>query len=74
VGILDRFKKQPAPAPKPRQAAGYGSNPYDTYTWELHTDLENGDRELKRAHLVDKPKPDGESFNPYDTGKFSGGW
>ena len=74
MGILDRFKKQPAPAAKPRQAAGYGTNPYDTYTWELHTDLEDGERQLKRAHLVDKPKPDGESFNPYDTGKFSGGW
>ncbi|MCL4792381.1 MAG: hypothetical protein KJ040_10065 [Gammaproteobacteria bacterium] len=54
--------------------AGYGANPYDTYTWELHTDQENGERQLKRAHVIDKPKPDGETFNPYDTGKFSGGW
>jgi hypothetical protein len=54
--------------------SGYGANPYDTYTWELHTDLEDGERQLKRAHLIDKPKPDGETFNPYDTGKFSGGW
>lgn len=53
--------------------SGYGNNPYDTYTWELHTDPE-GERELKRAHVIDRPKPEGESFNPYDTGKFSGGW
>lgn len=51
----------------------YGANPYDTYTWELQTDPD-GERELKRAHVIDKPRPDGESFNPYDTGKFSGGW
>ena len=74
MGILDKFKKKPVPVAKPRQSAGYGTNPYDTYTWELHTELEDGERQLKRAHLVDKPKPDGESFNPYDTGKFSGGW
>jgi hypothetical protein len=55
-------------------ASDYGANPYDTYTWELHTDLEDGERQLKRAHRIDRPKPDGESFNPYDTGKFSGGW
>ena len=54
-------------------ASGYGANPYDTYTWELHTDPE-GERELKRAHVIDRPKQDGEAFNPYDTGKFSGGW
>ncbi len=64
-----------APRLKGEPAAGYGANPYDTYTWELHTDPE-GERELKRAHLIDKreAKGDGESFNPYDTGKFSGGW
>ena len=69
------------PAANPRQpgtpqaapASGYGANPYDTYTWELHTDPE-GERELKRAHVIDRPKQDGETFNPYDTGKFSGGW
>jgi hypothetical protein len=54
-------------------ASAYGANPYDTYTWELQTDPD-GERELKRAHVIDKPKPDGETFNPYDTGKFSGGW
>lgn len=54
-------------------APGYGANPYDTYTWELQTDPD-GERQLKRAHVIDKPKPDGETFNPYDTGKFSGGW
>jgi len=53
--------------------SAYGANPYDTYTWELQTDPD-GERELKRAHVIDKPKPDGETFNPYDTGKFSGGW
>jgi hypothetical protein len=53
--------------------SGYGANPYDTYTWQLHTDP-NGERELKRAHQIDRPREDGESFNPYDTGKFSGGW
>jgi hypothetical protein len=59
---------------KSEPTAGYGANPYDTYTWELHTEPD-GERELKRAHLIDKrPKQDGESFNPYDTGKFSGGW
>ena len=52
---------------------GYGANPYDTYTWELHTEP-GGERELKRAHLIDRPKQDGETFNPYDTGKFNGGW
>lgn len=57
----------------PEPLSGYGSNPYDTYTWELHADPD-GERELKRAHVIDKPKQEGESFNPYDTGKFSGGW
>ncbi len=60
--------------PKAEAGAGYGANPYDTYTWELHTEPD-GERQLKRAHLVDsRPKQDGETFNPYDTGKFSGGW
>jgi hypothetical protein len=60
--------------PKGEPGTGYGANPYDTYTWELHTDPD-GERELKRAHVVDRPKnKDGETFNPYDTGKFSGGW
>ena len=63
-----------APRVKAEPTAGYGANPYDTYTWELHTEPD-GERELKRAHLIDKRvKEDGESFNPYDTGKFSGGW
>lgn len=88
---FDRFRKGKAgnvatparPATHPRGTAkprageplsGYGANPYDTYTWELHTDPE-GERELKRAHVIDRPKQqDGETFNPYDTGKFSGGW
>lgn len=72
--------RPPAPARgtvKPRAGeplSGYGNNPYDTYTWELHTDPD-GERELKRAHVIDRPKQqDGETFNPYDTGKFSGGW
>jgi hypothetical protein len=60
--------------PKGEPASGYGANPYDTYTWELHTEPD-GERQLKRAHLIDnRPAQDGESFNPYDTGKFSGGW
>lgn len=63
-----------APRPKAEPGTGYGANPYDTYTWELQTEPD-GERELKRAHLIDKrPKQDGETFNPYDTGKFSGGW
>jgi hypothetical protein len=63
-----------APKVKTEPTTGYGANPYDTYTWELHTEPD-GERELKRAHLIDKrAKEDGESFNPYDTGKFSGGW
>lgn len=88
---FDRFRKAGAPnapapvrpaapprgAPKPRPGeplSGYGTNPYDTYTWELHTEPD-GERELKRAHVIDRPKQqDGETFNPYDTGKFSGGW
>jgi hypothetical protein len=88
---FDRFRKGKAanavaparPAAVPRGAqrsrageplSGYGSNPYDTYTWELHTDPD-GERELKRAHVIDRPKQqDGDTFNPYDTGKFSGGW
>ncbi|MCP5140320.1 MAG: hypothetical protein H6979_10720 [Chromatiales bacterium] len=89
MGILDIFKKKPTVASARHAAypgergrsrrdtdqggAGYGANPYDTYTWELQTDPD-GERELKRAHVIDKPRPDGESFNPYDTGKFSGGW
>jgi hypothetical protein len=65
--------KQPV-RPKGEPGAGYGANPYDTYTWELQTD-DDGERQLKRAHVVDRPKKkDGETFNPYDTGKFSGGW
>jgi len=66
---------EPATArPKGEPGAGYGANPYDTYTWELHTEPD-GERQLKRAHLIDsRPKQDGETFNPYDTGKFSGGW
>ena len=60
--------------PKSDPGSGYGANPYDTYTWELHTEPD-GERQLKRAHLIDsRPKQDSESFNPYDTGKFSGGW
>ena len=60
--------------PKSEPGGAYGANPYDTYTWELHTEPD-GERQLKRAHLVDnRPKQDGETFNPYDTGKFSGGW
>ena len=64
-----------APArPKAEPGSGYGANPYDTYTWELHTEPD-GERQLKRAHLIDsRPKQDAEAFNPYDTGKFSGGW
>lgn len=59
---------------KAEPTSGYGANPYDTYTWELHTEPD-GERQLKRAHLIDsRPKQDSESFNPYDTGKFSGGW
>ena len=65
--------KQPV-RPKSGPGTGYGANPYDTYTWELQTD-DDGERQLKRAHLVDRKKDkDGETFNPYDTGKFSGGW
>jgi hypothetical protein len=69
-----RAPRSAVPRVKAEPTAGYGANPYDTYTWELQTDPE-GERELKRAHLIDKRvKNDGESFNPYDTGKFSGGW
>lgn len=69
-----RTAQQPANRQRGDQGtAGYGANPYDTYTWELQTDPD-GERQLKRAHVIDKPKPDGETFNPYDTGKFSGGW
>ncbi len=65
--------KQPV-KPKGEPGTSYGANPYDTYTWELQTD-NDGERQLKRAHVVDRPKDkDGETFNPYDTGKFSGGW
>ena len=60
--------------PTAEPGSGYGANPYDTYTWELHTEPD-GERQLKRAHLIDnRPKQDSESFNPYDSGKFSGGW
>ena len=62
------------PRPKAEPGTAYGANPYDTYTWELQTEPD-GERQLKRAHLIDsRPKQDGETFNPYDTGKFSGGW
>jgi len=67
--------RSPLATPKASPDAGYGANPYDTYTWELHTDpATDNERQLKRAHVIDRPKPDGETFNPYDTGKFSGGW
>ncbi len=63
-----------SPRPKAEPGTGYGENPYDSYTWELQTEPD-GERQLKRAHLIDsRPKQDGETFNPYDTGKFSGGW
>lgn len=72
--VAPRPAAKAAPKAKAEPTAGYGANPYDTYTWELHTEPD-GERELKRAHLIDKrAEKDGESFNPYDTGKFSGGW
>lgn len=75
--------KAPAPGPAPRGApqgrssqqalSGYGSNPYDTYTWELHTDPD-GDRSLKRTTDFNKKPEGGDPTNPYDTGTFRGGW
>ncbi len=85
MGWLNKFKKtssnevagaaRSVRSERESNPPAYGTNPYDTYTWELHTDPETDhERRLKRAHVIDKPKPDGETFNPYDTGKFSGGW
>jgi hypothetical protein len=52
--------------------SGYGNNPYDTYTWELHTQS-NGDRTLEKTTDIDRKRPqDGDPFNPYDTGRFRG--
>lgn len=56
--------------------SGYGSNPYDTYTWELHAG-EGEERRLKRTTDVTR-RPDDEDvtdkFNPYNSGQFKGGW
>lgn len=55
--------------------SGYGSNPYDTYTWELHTDG-NEERRLKRTSDVSRRQDDDvtDKFNPYNSGQFKGGW
>lgn len=53
--------------------SGYGSNPYDTYTWELHTDADE-ERRLKRTTDVNRKSSTGDPNNPYDTGSFKGGW
>jgi hypothetical protein len=53
--------------------SGYGNNPYDTYTWDLHQ-APDEERELKRSNDNRRdPKP-GDKTNPYDTGAFRGGW
>jgi hypothetical protein len=53
--------------------SGYGSNPYDTYTWELHTEGDD-ERRLKRTTDVNRRRSSGDPNNPYDTGRFTGGW
>lgn len=71
-----RFFRQ---APKERVPSPYGDNPYDSYTWELHR-APNGQVSLERTQGfdrtegLDRNKPDGESFNPYESKYFSGGW
>ena len=56
-----------------RALSGYGSNPYDTYTWELHNGSD-GERQLKRAADISRSVETGDPTNPYDTGTFKGGW
>lgn len=57
-----------------RALSGYGNNPYDTYTWELHTrEAGDGEREPTRENAVRKNQTGGgDPTNPYDTGSFRG--
>src|SRR5690606_31280860 len=59
----------------PQQAASdSGSNPYDTYTWELQTG-DDTERKLKRTADISRPKTKkGDKSNPYDTGSFNSPW
>jgi hypothetical protein len=67
----------PAPTKGPRSSqqalSGYGNNPYDTYTWELH-EAPDAERALKRTNDVGRKPKSGDKTNPYDTGAFRGGW
>jgi hypothetical protein len=67
----------PTPTKGPRSSqqalSGYGNNPYDTYTWELH-DAPDAERALKRTNDVGRKPKSGDKSNPYDTGAFRGGW
>ena len=67
-----------APAARPTRSSqqalsGYGNNPYDTYTWELHQ-APDGERALKHTNNVGREPQQGDKTNPYDTGAFRGGW
>jgi hypothetical protein len=53
--------------------SGYGNNPYDTYTWDLHAEPDQ-DRDLKRPGDASKRREGGDPSNPYDTSTFRGGW
>ncbi len=82
AGALRRALTGPRPhrAAKPptrsaqRALSGYGNNPYDTYTWELHTrEAGDGEREPTRESTARKRgAPGGDPTNPYDTGSFRG--
>lgn len=71
----DPAHRPSAPPSRSSQEAlsGYGNDPYDTYTWELHTS-DDGDRKLKRAPDIAKPPAEGDKTNPYDTGTFRSPW
>ncbi len=75
TGTPARPRKGDKPGDRQQPLSGYGNNPYDTYTWELHPDP-NSDRALKRAHRIDRKtdEVEKEKSNPYDTGRFTGGW
>lgn len=58
----------------PQAPSGSGSNPYDTYTWELQTE-DDTERKLKRTADISRPKTKkGDKNNPYDTGSFNSPW
>lgn len=74
VASRGRRAVQPAARSSQEALSGYGNNPYDTYTWELHT-ADDGERGLKRTADISRNKSrEGDKNNPYDTGTFNSPW